>query len=290
MRRLLLSLTLFFSTFVFADATQMLWVSPDDEGRTHKNIQSMGIKEATFALLTEALPELTFRVVSANNIRALQMLEDNPAACAGNKILSKDRAERFYASELPQTVFPGLRLYTRKGTSLAKQLQSVQQLNALSLPLVLEQISDKQFGVVGGRRYGDKIDSILLDPNWQQKVWIRTASDMGAGMMDMLLRGRIAALLEHPNSAFHYHQQLNSDIELQSFAIAQAPDRALGYILCSKTPEGKKLSELLTQAIARLSLKPEYLQAHLDWLPQQEQDKDAYLHLYNQVYGTNFQG
>ncbi|ALS99781.1 hypothetical protein AT746_16915 [Lacimicrobium alkaliphilum] len=277
---------LFFSAIVYAETEQMLWVSPDDGGRTHKNIPSMGIKEATFAMLRESLPEIDIRVIPANNIRALQMLEDNPAACAGNKILSKDRAERFYASELPQTVFPGLRLYTRKDASVTAELQAMQQGNVLSLPLVLDKMSERQFGVVGGRRYSDEIDSILLEPSWRQKVWIRTASDMGAGMMDMLLSGRISALLEHPNSAFHYHQQLNSYVELQSFALAQAPDRALGYILCSKTPEGKRLSKLLSDAIATLSQTREYLQVHLDWLPQQ--DKDAYLHLYNQVYGTNF--
>ncbi|GGD70790.1 hypothetical protein [Lacimicrobium alkaliphilum] len=290
MRRLLLSLTLFLSTFVFAETGQMLWVSPDDEGRTHKNIQSMGIKESTFALLAEALPELENRVVSANNIRALQMLEDNPVACTGNKILSRDRAERFYASALPQTVFPGLRLYTREESPLTPQLIALQQAGSLELPQVLDKVQDKRFGVVGGRRYSKQIDAILRDPIWQSKLWTRTASDMGAGMFDMLLTGRIAALLEHPNSAFHYHQQLNSDIGLHSFAVTQAPGRALGYILCSKTPEGKRLSEMLSHTIARLSQTPAYLRAHLDWLPQQKQEKASYLQLYNEVYGTNFQG
>ncbi|WP_141096199.1 hypothetical protein [Lacimicrobium sp. SS2-24] len=288
MSRRFLSLLLCCCCAFHAVAESVLWVSPDNEGRTHKNIPSMGVKEATFALLTEAMPGLDIRVVSANNNRALQMLEDYPAACAGNKILSKDRAQRYYATTLPQTVFPGLRLYTREDAAITRKLEAIQQNGPLLLSQVLQYVSERQFGVVGGRRYSDSIDNILHAPKWQQKVWIRTASDMGAGMMDMLLSERIEAMLEHPNSAYHYHQQLNSAVTLHSFTVTEAPDRALGYILCSKTPQGKQLSEHFNQAISTVSQTPAYLRAHLDWLPQKEQDKAAYLQLYNQIYGTGF--
>lgn len=289
MRQLLLLLPLFYHVVVYAETEQIMWISSDPQGHTYKNLSTIGIKTVTFRLLQEELSDYKFEVMVANNARAMQLLDSMPNYCMGNKVLSNERVERFYHTDLPQTLFPGLRLYVVKDSPLYRTLKSLNsKQQSLSITQVLGSVGEKGFGLVGGRSYGQELDQHFADPRWKQKLWIRTAADMSAGMLNMLSKKRVAALMESPTGVHHYLSQLGNTTELHSYAIKESPEMALGYIFCSKSAQGKQVISAFNQALKKLTPTSPYLQAHLDRLPQQ--DKDAYLHLYNQVYGTNFRG
>lgn len=274
-------------TALAAPGFDYIWITPDPPGKTHKNIQEMGIKWATFQQLRQASDWPEPQVVVANNIRALQMLEELPNACAANKLKTADRAARFYYSDLPQTLFPGLKLYTLKNSGLAHHLTGIKELQGrISVVDALAFVSEKQFGLVGGRRYGDQLDPLLAKTQWQFQIWRRTAADMGAGMVDMLLRGRISALIEHPNSAHHYARELGKENELQGFDLQETPNSSMGYIICSKTPQGLALKQHFDGLLQQVSRQQTYLDTHLAWMPTL--DQQAYIDLYNEVYGTRF--
>lgn len=286
MRGPLLLLTLLFTSTIYAGPEQIMWITSDPQGHTYKNLATIGIKSTTFRLLQEQLPEYDFKLEVANNARAMQLLESKPNYCTGNKVLSADRVARFYHTSLPQTVFPGLRLYVVKHSPLYNKLEMLtSEQQPLSISQVLESTGERDFGLVGGRRYGKELDQYFADPKWQHKLWIRTAADMSAGMLNMLSKKRVAAVMESPTGVHHYLSQLGNTTELHSYAIKESPEMALGYIFCSKSAQGKRVISAFNQALKKLSATRAYLLAHLDRLPQQ--DKAAYLRLYNQVYATN---
>ncbi|WP_102796377.1 hypothetical protein [Bowmanella denitrificans] len=288
----ILLLLLLFSPFLSAQMTQTdmdyIWITPDPPGKTHKNINELGTKTATFHLLADAAPDKSYFVLIANTSRAIQMLEEMDNACAGNKVRSSDRVDKFPVTRLPQTLFPGLHLYVNKRNKLADQLTQIQQdKGTIHITDVLELVGEKQFGLVGGRSYGDQLDSQFKQPKWQTKFWTRTSADMAAGMLDMLLQGRVSAVMEYPNSAFHYSRQLDLDQDLISFKVAEAPQQAQGFIFCSNSAKGRSLVAFFDTLISRVSKQRAYLDAHLNWMPSM--DKQHFIEFYNQVYGTAFQ-
>lgn len=262
----------------------VIWISPDVEGHSHKNIHAPDVGGATFALLQDALPQLQVLHVQANNERALSLLDSRAYACTGRKLLTKDRLQQYHATRLPQVVYPGQKLYVRADRPLWQKLQANQ--NQLSLRDVLEVAGEKEFGLVGGRSYGSPVDKILAESAYQPKLWIRTAADMSVGLVDMLLEGRVAAVLEYSNAFHRYAERLGKHALIIPLQLRELPRQVEGHILCSQTPEGQALVEAFDREIARLSQHQAYLDAHLNWFhPSSHQ---MVREIYDEAYGTAF--
>lgn len=272
-----------FSCLGQASPTELTWITSDQAGKTYRGIEVVDVNGATLALLLSHMPDIRLRVVTANNTRAMALLASEPAACVGNKLKTFDRQAQFHPSQPPQTIFLGLRLYTRKGSSLENKLGT---LSPVSLAQVLERIDEKQFGLVGGRSYGDILDQELQQSRWSDRLWTRTANDMAAGMLDMLIRDRVSAILEYPSAVHHYQIQFSSNVELASYALKESSEYSLGHIFCSRTEQGLTLSRAFSLAIEAASRDPSYLQAHLDYFPSFHHQELT--RLFNQVYGTDF--
>ncbi|MDF2176667.1 hypothetical protein P2G88_00200 [Aliiglaciecola sp. CAU 1673] len=264
--------------------TKMIWISPDVEGHTHKNIHAPDVSGATLVLLQQALPQLEVQHIQANNERAMSILDSRTNACTGRKLLTEERRRLYQATRLPQVVYPGHKLYVRADRALWQQIRDKQ--NQLTLEDVLNAAGEKEFGIVGGRSYGGQIDQALADPKWQEKLWVRTAADMSVGLVDMLLEGRLAAVLEYPNAFHSFAEKLGGHSLIIPLHLQELPKQVEGHILCSKTPAGKALVEIFDREIAKLSQQQSYLDAHLNWFhPASHQ---AVIDIYDEVYGTSF--
>lgn len=269
-------------------AQQFIWLT---DSSTHQNSsqyrQALDVNGLTLKLLMQDVTQFQAQAVQTTTERAMAMLKNETAACAGNRVKNEERLTFSYATAIPHTVFPGLRLYSKTSSKttewLNQQLNSQQKIN---LKQLLQGKNDLHFAVGGGRSYGDQLDALLKDPTWQHKFWQRRSVDMSAGLIDMLVQDRVDLLIEYPNVIQHYMAQHSVNTELTSFSMEEAQPYMLGYILCTKTPEGQQLIEFFQQRLQQVSQQKSYLDAHLGWVDSA--DRKQLTQLYNQVFGTTF--
>lgn len=274
--------------FPCAAVQKFIWLT---DSSIHQNPnhyrQALDVNGLTLKLLMQDVTAFQAEPVQATTDRAMAMLKTEASSCAGNRVKNAERLSFSYATAIPHTVFPGLRLYSKTSSKTTQYLQ--QQLNdqqKISLQQLLDSDNELHFAVGGGRSYGDKLDTLLQQPQWQEKFWQRRSIDMSAGLIDMLLQDRVDLLIEYPNVMQHYLAQYSDSTELTSFSIEEAEPYMLGYILCAKTPEGKELTQFFQQRLKQVSQQKSYLDAHLGWVDVA--DRTQLTELYNQVFGTSF--
>lgn len=249
--------------------------------------QALDVNGLTLELLMQDVTDFRAEPIQTTTERAMAMLKAGTSTCAGNRVKNTERLTFSYATAIPHTVFPGLRLYSKTNSQttawLKQQLNDQQQISLMQL---LQGDNKLHFAVGGGRSYGVQLDTLLQRPEWQHKLWQRRSLDMSAGLIDMLVQDRVDLLIEYPNVMQHYLAQYSATTELTSFSIEEAEPYMLGYILCSKTAEGQQLTEFFEQRLQHISQQRRYLDAHLGWVDAA--DREQLTRLYNQVFGTSF--
>lgn len=284
-----LFLMLFCSSGAFAAELSMLWLADNDllASEQHK-VLAVDVNGSTLQVLRQGLPDLAVQTLVVNTPRAMALLKSEANACAGNKILSPDRLQHAIASQLPQVVFPGFRLFALRGSATAALLEQLKNAQGkVSVQQLLEQNKTARFAIVGGRNYSKSLDALMRDPRYQRRFWQRHASDLAGGVIQMLQSGRVELLIEYPNVVQHnlLHQP-KQKAELFSLPLAESPEVLLGHILCANTDVGRQLLALLNRQLALASQTEAYLQAHLQWFEPSSHAEVT--QLYNQVYGTRF--
>lgn len=266
-----------------------LWLTDmDDAAVVYKNVPGIDINAATRRLLLEHMTGHQDNVTIVNNERAFQILRSNELACTGNKVRNAEREAFAYFTELPQLIFPGLRLYMLQATAdKAELLQHQPQETIQSLASLSTKLPHARIGIVGGRNYGEPLQALFEQLARRNRIYTRTASDMtAAALLDMLVNGRVELIVEYPNVVQHYSEALNHAVPLVSINISEAAEYSAGHIMCSKTEQGKQLVQAFDQAIRQASQDKRYLQAHLRWFDASSHKKVTAL--YNQVYHTAF--
>lgn len=265
-----------------AFSQQVLWLKSLSGDKVNSK-ESINIADSTIALIKQYMPNIKFIDVAVNNSRAYYLLDEEPNACAGNKLKTAARMERYYFTDLPQTLSAGLRLYVVKGSALDQQLAHIYATEqAISLKQTLYSDSLKVLGVVGGRAYGKELDNLLADEHIQHKIWSRISSDMFIGLLKMLLKNRLQAIVEYPSVVSRYDKPVFQNTELSSYPVKEASPVGVGYIMCSKTEMGKLLISQFNRAIEQAYWQPEYFQVHLEWNGQLTEIELR--RLFNQVY------
>ena len=269
-------------------ADKPLWLTDMDESAlVYNSVPGIDINAATRLLLLEHMPEHQDSVTIVNNERAFQMLKTDILACTGNKVRNSERESFAYFTDLPQLIFPGLRLYMLKATAEMAGIAEPQHDSRHSFADISARLPRSRIGIVGGRNYGEPLQAIFDQLAARKRIYTRTGNDMSAAaMLDMLANGRVELIVEYPNVVQHYSAALNHAVELVSVEISEATEYTGGYIMCSKTEQGKKLVQAYTNAIQLASKDKRYLQAHLRWFDVSSHHKVTAL--YNQVYNTAF--
>ncbi|MCC2615290.1 hypothetical protein LJ739_03430 [Aestuariibacter halophilus] len=287
MNRLIYALALLFALVSPTQAETLYWASKTMLSLQQSKADIFDLPGSTFRLLATDWPGMEVVIITANTVRAEQLLRKRDDVCTGNKLITEARKNDFLVSELPQTVFPGQRLYVR-GTALTQWLSDQPQQTELSLQSLLSSGIRMTFGVNSDRSYGDRVDSLLNTLDDNITLWSRPGDGNSRGLVDMFLAGRVDAMLEYP-TVFHHYKKLYPDVDQltqHSRAISELPEVAGGYIMCSKTDKGKQLMAAINARLKILSQQRRYLDVHLDWFPSAlHSDIVDY---YNHYYGTHF--
>jgi len=269
-----------------ANPWSMVWLS---ETRAD-NKQIVDVNDETFRLLRQQLTTITVTEQFVAAAQLPRLLAKDPTACTGNLIPLAERRQWGLFSQMPQVVFPGLRLFVQPQSTLDQAIQQLlkqQQRSSISLTQVLQSTLRFQLGVAFGRSYGPELDPLLTNPAFDAKIWRRSASDTASGVLSMLAKGRIDAAIEYPNVVAHYSEQLQTSVPFHSYAIDESAEVLYGHLVCADSSQGRMLMAQFDKVMPHLVQQRAYLDAHLRWFPAELQP--TMLALYNRTYGTAFQ-
>lgn len=240
----------------------------------------ISVNKLTADLVIQKLPGFRIQQRVINASRMLQLMADDPKACAEKTLKTPAREEFMLYSNLPQVIFPGLRVYMRADDERFPQQESQQ------LAQFLRQQQDIRIGLMEGRSYGDALDKVLAMPEVQPQIWHHSSLDSSFALIDMLLAGRIDMLISSPIPVNTFALRHQRQLDLASFAPLEAPLKLLGYFVCANSVFGEKAIAEINKQHAAAVQQRSYLDAHLQHL-------DSSLHAefirsYNQIYQTNF--
>lgn len=267
------------------------WITDDkllNKSRTPGNgkqsgYQSLNVNAATADLVLQQLTGFKVRPQFVNNNRALQILEDNSFACAGKTIRTEAREEFMIFSDLPQVIFPGLRVYYRADDKRFGAHDNGQE----TLAELMKAQPNLRIGITAGRSYSNVYDNLFSQPEWGQQIWRRSGRESHIALVEMLMNKRIDMMLEYPIVIQNILTQRDaSPARLNSFTPADAEPTILGYFACSRSEFGERVIQAINQEHLKISKQRVYLDAHLQWLESDLQED--FVHLYNTIYGTSF--
>lgn len=283
----LLAITLNIQAKNLAENQEIIWVT-DTVSTLSDDSNNMDVDGSTTALLFPLLPpQYKITKIQGNFNRSFNLLQSQENVCTGNKLVTFERKKFGHITNIPQVVFPGLRLYVDQNSSFYSKIQTLAyQDNSISITKILNTIPNINFGVAGGRKYGKEIDLIIKDNKWQTRFLHRNASDMAAGVIKMFERGRLDLIIEYPNVLSHYQTQDEQPLKLKSFSIVESQQYMLGNIMCSKSDLGLKLINQFNQIIEKVSKDKRYFDTHIKWFDSST--KSDAIKFYNRIYKTDF--
>jgi uncharacterized protein (TIGR02285 family) len=285
--KILLTFALFF-LFISSQslATEIFWVTDAPQNNVTNENKVLDIDTSTFNLLEAQLSaQFVIKKLHMPAKRGFNLIQHKENVCIGNKLTTNERDEFSYSTEMPQTVFPGLRLYINKTSPyFLKISQLVNKQNTISIHDIINSSANIKFGIVGGRSYGAEIDSLVNSPENTHLFWKRHASKANRGIVNMIEKARFDISIEYPNVFGFYAEEGHSII--QSFPLKESPNYMLGRILCSKSKTGSTVVSAFNDAIKTISKTREYFDAHMQWFDRSSQADAA--KYYNDVYQTSF--
>ncbi|MEX1220859.1 MAG: hypothetical protein WEA82_01950 [Idiomarina sp.] len=246
-----------------------------------KKYNRISVNKLTADLVIQQLPEFRIQERVINASRMLKIMADDPKACSEKTLKTPAREKFMLYSDLPQVIFPGLRVYMRADDHRFPQQQPSQELASL-----LRERQDITIGIMKGRSYSEALDKVLAAPELQPQIWRHSGLDGGFALIDMLLAGRIDMFISSPIPVNTHALRTKQNLDLVSFAPTEAPLQLLGYFACANSVFGERAIKEINKKHATAVQQRSYLDAHLQHL-------DSSLHAefirnYNQIYQTNF--
>lgn len=270
--------------------TQVIWVSVSPTSTESTNLASDNspANETTSSLLLKHLPaKYEIAEVRGNNARMVRLLKSEDTVCAENKLLIEERKSIGHFTNIPQVVFPGVRLFINQNSPYYGDIKALVKPDGhISISSILNAVPNAMFSVAAGRKYGSSIDDLVISSKWRQRFIPRHGVDMSEGVVQMLIKERADMIFEYPSVVAFHNAQHNAPASIDSYALVESVDYSLGYIICSKSETGQELIEHFNQSIEKLSVTRDYYNAHMQGFdPKSKKDATVY---YNDIYGTQF--
>jgi uncharacterized protein (TIGR02285 family) len=273
-------------------SSQILWftdVDPSSVSAPDNHSPTRDINSQTMHVLAPYLSgyELLPRVTNA--ARTLSILASSDDVCTGKSVYTENRAAYSHYTQLPQVVFPPLRLYMLASHPLAQQVQqrlAASEANRLSLHDVLSMDRNLTLGLMRGRSYTPELDKAIDSDQYSNQLWIRSVPDQSSGLFTMLLNGRVDFTIHTSVASQRFMHDAGVDDELVVIPLTEAGAHLSGYMMCSKSELGERFIADANHAIEQASKQRAYFDMHMSWVPRGERPFLA--EIYNATYGTNF--
>ncbi|KAF1065832.1 MAG: hypothetical protein GAK45_02094 [Pseudomonas citronellolis] len=217
--------------------------------------------------------------VPANYLRIEQDLRKQDNACFAGFLKTPERERHFVFSQAYRIMLPIELLVpsSRPGLTTAE--------GRIDLRALLDG-GHFRLGVLGGRRYGPHIDSILDDYSEDRVVYRRYAEDQLDGLLGMMAtpsRG-VDGVLAYPNEVAYRARALGLPAQaIAHYPLLGGPAYQLGYIACSDSAVGRQAIREINGIIA--AIRQPVAQAYAEHL--EDAARGAYLQQVEQTFGPS---
>lgn len=223
-------------------------------------------------LLAESLDEYTQYKEAGNLSRYHQLLATGEQVCGTGIYKTAEREKIAYFSD-PLLVGPQTFLVMKKST-----FQKLGLSEKVSLKDVLKN-KEMLLGLATNRSYGAMLDEIIVDYKSHGAILSYDYGSREGGFFEMLLYGRVDALLAHPEEFAYQGARLGALDELVTVAIEE-DDTPYAYVACSKTSWGKEVIGRINEVIQSERGSLRYKQVIEKWIGPK------FLPEYRKVYRT----
>ncbi|GEB72067.1 hypothetical protein PC2016_1348 [Pseudoalteromonas carrageenovora] len=266
MRRVFLSLLLFFCLTSISNARTINWLAHDFAPYYILNgqFQHQGRDESIITLLEKQLPNITFNRMIIPSGKVVQELSNTSHnACALSLYKNEFRKQHIYFTDESSTtgLSPSIAMHARLANAL-----ELKDANEVSL---LELIQDKKLtlGVSMSRSYGKEIDTVINSTPDIDLV-IRPTRDSLASLTYMLNLKRIDILLGYPSEHYYLAKSMHFDKNLTQRPLKEAPALSYGYIGCTKNAQGAEDIKILNEQLKKIKHTKQYNELLMRWLPE----------------------
>ncbi|MCE0494710.1 TIGR02285 family protein [Vibrio salinus] len=214
--------------------------------------------------------------------RTLRDMEKGVNACAVT-LLKTPAREKFVAFTRPARLLLPNSLIIRKS-----DVEKIKPFIGSDGKVLLEDIIKShsfRIGYTNGRSYTKPIDNLLNKYQTSGVFVDRLGKDSPKGLLSMLSKKHIDAILQQPVEAQFNARTLNMENSIKVLPIREIKDYTVGYIGCSKTPWGKevvrKIDALMKDAVKRNDFRSFY-ETFLD-----DESKIRYRKVYSKFFRVN---
>lgn len=200
-------------------------------------------------------------------VRSFLNMENGENVCVLNRIKSPER-ERNFLYSLPLNFFQTQRFY---------QMASLPPIQAHLLNAdgevqnirdVLVSYPDSFIVLPESYSFGEKVDADIAQVDKNQIL--RVANDAYySRFMNMFANGKSDFALIFPATVYRNFGD-DMPVAVRSYPIAGNPSVVSGHVICPNTTQGASHIERINTAIKRLYTKPEFIDAHTNYLPAQD--------------------
>lgn len=233
-------------------------------------LKNQGIADHMLRLLQARLPQYQHVVAVANQARSKQMLGSGALICDTGLLKSPEREEILYFSIATMGLQTnGVMIRKQQEQELAPFIDNGQ----FDLPAFIA--ADRYtLGTLVGRSYGPVIDAELAKLKADKRV-VHYGIEASRSLLRMQQHDRLTAVLGYGPELRYSGELEQMDLEQLSFyPIKGAPPYLMGYVGCSKTPEGLEAIQRINKAVRELR-QGEIVQLYANWLDKRS--RAAYL-------------
>ncbi len=224
-------------------------------------LKGQGIADRMLAMLMADLPQYEHIVSVANRARATQILTSGVLSCDPGMLWSKEREQIMYFS------IPTLGILTNGVVVRKSDQQTLAPFVKQGEFDLAAYLADGRYtiGTLVERSYGKVIDAELkrAKPN---TIIVHHGTDATLSLLRMQQHRRLDAVLGYWPEMRYQTQEANVPLDaLDYYPIKGVPAYQLGYVSCSKTPEGLEAIKAINASVRRLR-DGEVIDLYAQWL------------------------
>lgn len=247
----------------FAEKPRLVWTIRDMPpfNILEGPLKGKGIADRMLVLLMADLPQYEHVITVANRARSTQILTSGVLSCDPGMLWSKEREHIMYFS------IPTLGILTN-GVAVRKADEPAMapfvQQGEFDLAAFL---GDGRYtiGTLVERSYGKVIDAELKRAKPSTLV-VHHGTDATLSLLRMQQHRRLDAVLSYWPEMRYQSQEANVPLDaLDYYPVKGVPAYQLGYVSCSKTPEGLEAINAINASVRRLR-EGEVIDLYAQWL------------------------
>lgn len=239
--------------------------------------KGLGYGDIGSDIIMENLPQYDHNVIIANLSRQYNLYEAEEDVCTVGLFKNPEREKFMYFSipvffSLPNHLIIHKANYDAFGSKSSVKLQDILQSNQVKI------------GHSKNRSYSAEIDQVLKDFGNDQNIFLaENRETLTTSFFEMLKRGRVDAIIAAPEEILYQAEKLGFRDQLMTISIEEnSMDAWLSYVVCAKTPWGKKTIEDINKVLISQRPTERYRGAYERWLD--EGRLDEYRRLYEKEF------